>query len=108
LIFTAVLLGIICEKVFSNLSESKMVLYSDNLKLSVDAKVAEFQSILTRIQAKVGLIFHSADEKRVLSIDFLTIFHFNFKLISSLIHGITGNSEASIHFIFVFQLWDTI
>jgi len=54
--------------------------------------------------ARVGLIFHSADENRVLSIDFFTTFPEIFKLTSSLILGIKGNSDASIHFIFNFQL----
>jgi hypothetical protein len=79
-------------------------LYSDNLKLSVEAKITSFHFIFTCNQAKVGLIFHSAEEKRVLSIDFFIIFPEIFKLISSLIFGIKGNSEDSIHFIFNFQL----
>jgi hypothetical protein len=49
-------------------------------------------------------MFHSAEENKVLSIDFLIIFHGRFKLTSSLILGIKGNSDASIHFIFNFQL----
>jgi hypothetical protein len=54
--------------------------------------------------AKVGLIFHSAEENKVLSIDFLIILPDIFKLTSSLIFGIRGNSEASSHLIFIFQL----
>jgi len=54
--------------------------------------------------ANVGLIFHSAEENNVLSIDFLIILPEIFKLTSSLIVGIRGNSEASNHFIFIFQL----
>jgi hypothetical protein len=60
-------------------------LYSDNLKLSVEAKTVSFQEIFTNNHARVGLIFHSADEKRVFSIDFLTTLHFKNRLVSSLI-----------------------
>jgi hypothetical protein len=49
-------------------------------------------------------MFHSAEEKRVLSIDLLIILPEIFKLTSSLMFGIRGNSEASIHLIFNFQL----
>gem|GEM_PF-857813 len=97
------MLGIICEK-FIGTGSFNIVLYSDNLKLSVDAKITSFHFIFTYKPARVGLIFHSADENRVLSIEFFIIFHDRFRLISSLIFGIRGNSEASIHFIFNFQL----
>jgi hypothetical protein len=79
-------------------------LYSDSLKLSVDANIISFHFIFIYNQAKVGLIFHSAEEKRVLSLDLLIIFPEIFKLISSLILGIRGNSQASIHLILIFQL----
>jgi hypothetical protein len=79
-------------------------LYSESLKLSVDAKVASFHLILTASQARVGLIFHSADEKRVLSIDFFTISHLRVRLVSSFMVGIRGNSLASNHLIFKFEL----
>jgi len=79
-------------------------LYSDNLKLSVEANITSFDFMLTYNQARVGLIFHSAEENKVLSIEFLITFQEIFKLISSLIFGIRGNSEASIHLIFIFQL----
>jgi len=79
-------------------------LYSDNLKLSVEAKITSLSFIFIYIPANVGLIFHSADEKRVLSIEFLIILPEIFKLTSSLILGISGNSEASNHLIFIFQL----
>jgi hypothetical protein len=49
-------------------------------------------------------MFHSAEENKVLSIDFFIILPDIFKLTSSLIVGIRGNSEASIHLIFIFQL----
>jgi hypothetical protein len=57
---------------------------------------------LNKIQARVGLIFHSAAEKRVFSIAFLRTFAFNTIEVSSLIVGIRGNSSASIHFILIF------
>jgi len=79
-------------------------LYSDNLKLSVDAKITALFFIFTYNQARVGLIFHSALENKVLSIAFFIIFQEIFKLTSSLIEGIKGNSDASNHFIFSFQL----
>jgi hypothetical protein len=81
-------------------------LYSESLKLSVEANFAIFHSILTKIQAKVGLIFHSAEEKRVFSIAFFITFHFKNKLFSSFILGIKGKSQASTHFIFTSQLSD--
>jgi hypothetical protein len=64
--------------------------------------------IFTEIPARVGLIFHSAEENRVFSIDFLTTLPERLKLTSSLIAGIKGNSFASNHFIFNFQLADSI
>jgi hypothetical protein len=60
--------------------------------------------MFTYSQARVGLIFHSALENKVLSIDLFIIFQEISRLTSSLIEGIRGNSEASIHFIFNFQL----
>jgi len=79
------------------------VLYSDNLKLSVEAKVTFLSSILTRIQARVGLMFHSADENKVFSIDFLITLHSKVKDKSSLIFGIKGKSEAIVPLIFIFH-----
>jgi hypothetical protein len=66
--------------------------------------MASFHLILTASHARVGLIFPSADEKRVLSIDFFTISHFRERLVSSLILGMRGNSLASSHLIFKFEL----
>jgi hypothetical protein len=60
--------------------------------------------MLIAIPAKVGLMFHSADEKRVFSTPFLNTDHFIFKLVSSFIFGIKGKSEASIHLIFKFEV----
>jgi hypothetical protein len=54
--------------------------------------------------AKVGLIFHSADENNVLSTPFLNISQTIFKLVSSLMLGIKGKSSLTIHFIFKFEL----
>jgi hypothetical protein len=88
------------------LSAFNSVLYSLNLKLSVEAKIASVFLILTSIQANVGLIFHSAAEKRVLRVDSIKTSHLTFSDTSSLIVGIKGNSSASIHFIFIFQLFD--
>jgi len=79
-------------------------LYSDNLKLSVEANITALFLIFTYNQARVGLIFHSALEKRVLSIAFLIIFQETLKLTSSLTEGIRGNSSLFIHFIFNFPL----
>jgi len=93
----------ICEKSFCA-ALTKKVLYSDNLKLSVDANITALFFIFTYNQARVGLIFHSALEKRVLSMAFLIIFQEILKLTSSLIEGIRGNSLLSIHFIFSFPL----
>jgi len=102
-IWFAVLLGIIHVKLLLTFS-FKDILYSDNLKLSVVANIVSFHSIFIKIQAKVGLIFHSAEEKRVFSIDFFIILHFKVKLVSSFIFGINGNSEELNHLIFIFQL----
>ena len=77
---------------------------SESLKLSVEANIASFHLILTASPARVGLIFPSAEEKRVLSIDFFTISHFSVRLVSSLMLGIRGNSLASSHLIFRFEL----
>jgi hypothetical protein len=85
-------------------SFSIIVLYSDNLKLSVEANITSFHLIFTASHARVGLMFHSAAENKVLSIDFLITDHFILRLTSSLIFGIKGNSLASIHFIFKFEL----
>jgi hypothetical protein len=79
-------------------------LYSVNLKLSVDAKITSLFSIFTASHARVGLIFHSAAEKSVLSIDLFKTSHLILKLTSSFILGIKGNSSASIHLIFKFEL----
>jgi hypothetical protein len=100
-----VLLGIILEKELF-ISELNFVLYSESLKLSVEANLAIFKSILTKIQAKVGLIFPSAEEKRVFSIAFFNILHFKIRLFSSLTPGITGKSPALTHFIFISPLSD--
>jgi hypothetical protein len=59
--------------------------------------------MFTNIQAKVGLIFHSAEEKRVFSIDFLITSDFIKKLEFSLTHGIRGKSEAGFHLILIFE-----
>jgi len=72
----------------------------------VEANFATSQSILTKIQAKVGLIFPSAEEKRVFSIAFFTTLHFKTKLVSSLTQGITGKSLESTHLIFTSPLSD--
>jgi hypothetical protein len=79
-------------------------LYSVNLKLSVEAKITSSFLIFTYNQAKVGLIFHSALEKSVLSIDFVITSAGIFKLTSSLIVGIIGNSSAHKPFIFITSL----
>jgi hypothetical protein len=57
--------------------------------------------ILNKIQARVGLIFHSAAEKSVFSIAFFNTLAFRVIEVSSLIVGIRGNSSASIHLIFM-------
>jgi len=62
--------------------------------------------MFTKIQASVGLIFHSAEEKRVFEIAVFITFHCNFKLVSDLIVGIKGNSEASSPFILISPLSD--
>jgi len=90
------------------LSTFKIVLYSLSLKLSVDAKIASDHFIFTRIQAKVGLIFHSAAEKRDFHIAFIKIFESICNETSSLIVGIKGNSSDSIHFILNLQLFERI
>ncbi|MDR0772070.1 MAG: hypothetical protein LBF15_03325 [Candidatus Peribacteria bacterium] len=79
-------------------------MYSVSLKLSVEAKITSFHLMFTYNQAKVGLMFPSALENRVLLIDFLITSHKTFKLTSSLIVGIIGNSLASSPFMINFQL----
>jgi len=71
---------------------SKIVLYSESLKLSVDAKVASLPLMFTKSPASVGLMFHSALEKSVFSIDLLTTSPLSERESSSFIDGITGNS----------------
>jgi hypothetical protein len=66
--------------------------------------LALLESSETKIQAKVGLIFHSALENRVFSIDFLIIFDFSSKELLSFTFGIRGKSQALFHFILTFQL----
>ena len=78
--------------------------YSESLKLSVDAKIALSQVIFTEIPASVGRIFPSAEEKRVLSIDFFTTEPLSKREVSSLIEGIRGKSFAGNHLIFNFPL----
>jgi hypothetical protein len=83
---------------------SRSVLYSESLKLSVDAKVASDPVMFTNKPASVGRIFPSALEKRVFSIDLRTISPLSERESSSLTPGITGKSSAGIPFIFVFPL----
>jgi hypothetical protein len=105
LISPAVLLGIIPLKLVI-LSAFSSVLYSLNLKLSVEANIASLFFIFTSIQAKVGLIFHSAAENKVLRVDSIKIFHFIFNDTSSFIVGIKGNSSLAIHLILILELSD--
>jgi hypothetical protein len=99
-IWFAVLLGRILKN-SKSISFSSSTLYSDNLKLSVDANVISFHFIVTANQASSGLMLHSADENNVLFIDFFNISHFIVKFLSSFIVGINGNSFASNHLMFI-------
>jgi hypothetical protein len=105
LISLDVLLGMIPEKSFL-ISLSSTALYSVRRKLSVDANTAVFHESFTRIPARVGRIFPSAVEKRVFSIDCRTTFPESVRLMSSLILGMSGKSDAWIHLIFIFPLVD--
>jgi hypothetical protein len=49
-------------------------------------------------------MFHSAEEKRVFSIDFFMMFDFNSKELFSFTVGIKGKSQALFHLIFTFPL----
>jgi hypothetical protein len=92
----------------ATLSVNNCALYSLNLKLSVEANTASSFLIFTNIHARVGLIFHSAAENKVLRIDSVNIFHFIFNDTSSFIVGIKGNSSLGIHLILNVQLSERI
>jgi hypothetical protein len=83
-------------------------LYSDNLKLSVEAKTTFSHLIFTYNPARFGLIFHSAEENNVLSTACLIIFPGRVNQISSFILGINGKSFASTHLILIFHHFDLI
>jgi hypothetical protein len=92
----AVFDGIIIEILLLMLS-LLLILYSLNLKLSVEANTISSSFIDKNIHAKVGLIFHSATEKRVFSMADFKILDDILKTYSCLNAGIKGNFDASIH-----------
>lgn len=79
-------------------------MYSESLKLSVEAKVVSFHEMFTKSPASVGRIFPSALENNVFSIDCRTTLHLSERESSCFTPGITGKSSAEIHFTFVFPL----